>query len=146
VSTKAETRELKEALAQTELFREMSPKEIEVIAGQARITEHAAGQEITSEGRAGAGFHLVLEGTAVVEARDPVELPPGSYFGEISLIDGGPRTATVRAQTDVRTAVLSPWSFGPILQDHPKMALGLLRGLCARLRATDAVPEPRIAG
>jgi CRP-like cAMP-binding protein len=136
--------ELCDALTNTELFREMDRKEVKAIARQAKVVERKAGDVITTEGRAGAGFHLLLDGVAAVEThRGEVELKPGAYFGEISLIDGLPRTATVRAVSDLRTAVLAPWDFMPLLNEHPKMAIGLLRGLCARLRSTDSVPNPR---
>ncbi|HEU5034572.1 MAG TPA: cyclic nucleotide-binding domain-containing protein [Mycobacteriales bacterium] len=136
---------LSTALRGTELFRELSDKEIKTVARQMQVITHEAGEVITTEGRAGVGFHLVLSGTAVVdrEDREPVRVHPGDYFGEISLLDGGPRTATVRAETDLETAVLAPWDFAPVLLEHPAMAVALLRGLCARLRATESVPQPR---
>jgi CRP-like cAMP-binding protein len=138
--------DIETALGQTELFREVPHKAVRAIAKRASLVSHRAGDVITTEGRSGAGFHLVLDGEAVVDTpTGEVRLGPGAYFGEISLIDGLPRTATVRAATDLVTAVLAPWEFGPLLHEQPEIALGLLRGLCARLRAANAVPMPRAA-
>lgn len=132
--------DLADVLARTELFAGMAPRHVRAVAKQMTVAQHHAGDVITTEGRSGVGFHLILEGMATVETGRGVHLKPGDYFGEVSLIDGLPRTATVRADTDLRTAVLAPWDFTPVLTEHPEMTLVLLRGLCARLRATGSVP------
>jgi CRP-like cAMP-binding protein len=137
--------QIETALANTELFQRLSPKALRMVAQRTKTVQHNAGAKITAKGRSGAGFHLVLEGTAAVETpTGDVMLGPGDYFGEISLIDGLPRTATVRAATDIVTAVIAPWDFGPLLREQPELAIGLLHGLCARLRAGADVPSPRI--
>jgi CRP-like cAMP-binding protein len=63
-------------------------------------------------------------------------LGPGDYFGEISLIDGKPRTATVTATTDLTTVSLSAWTFRSVLETEPEVAQALLQVLCARIRGT----------
>ena len=61
-------------------------------------------------------------------------LGPGEFFGELALVDDGPRSATVVATSDLTTAVLSKWEFRPLLKDHPEMAWKLIEYLVARVR------------
>jgi signal-transduction protein with cAMP-binding, CBS, and nucleotidyltransferase domain len=76
------------------LFREMSDRELADIVGVAKAVEYEAGMTIAVQGEEGLGFHLIREGSAevLVDGRRRGELGPGDYFGEISLLDGGPRT------------------------------------------------------
>ena len=73
-----------------------------------------------------------------VGGTDRPALGPGDYFGEISLIDGKPRSATVRAETPLTTISLASWSFLPILDDQPEVSKQLLKVLCARVRAAES--------
>lgn len=129
-------------LGRTRIFSGLAPKHLNRLADRTRVVDHAPGVLIVSEGASGAGFHLVLDGTATVlqHGTPCATLGPGDHFGEISLIDGQPRSATVRAETPLRTASVTPWDFAPLLQEEPTFALALLRGLCQRLRETEAVP------
>ena len=121
------------------LFAGLSDKELEDVLSRTSVVEHE-GTEIVEEGRGGVGFHLILDGTVTVLQGGGVRrtLGPGDYFGEISLIDGKPRSATIRPDGSVRTMSLPAWKFAPMLDDHPKMARTLLLGLCAHLRAAEA--------
>jgi CRP-like cAMP-binding protein len=132
-----------EALAGTDLFRGVGERALHAIAGQARIVSHDQGKEITEEGGQAAGFHLIQSGTARVTVRGAArhDLGPGDYFGEISMIDGLPRSATVQALTPMRTISLPSWSFHPILDEEPEVAKQLLRVLCARLRAAEGAQD-----
>ena len=128
------------ALRQTDLFASVGDKALKSIAAQTRAVNHPQGKEVAQEGGDGAGFHLIASGTASVtvhgEARP--DLGPGDYFGEISLIDGQPRSATVTATTPLTTYALASWNFRPILEQEPGVANALLKVLCARLRAAEA--------
>jgi CRP/FNR family transcriptional regulator, cyclic AMP receptor protein len=128
------------ALGATDLFSSLSKSSLDAIAASARTVEHPAGKTITTEGDAGVGFHLITEGRAVVAVggSQRAEIGPGKYFGEISLIDSGPRTATVTAKTDVTTISLAAWDFRPILESEPDIARALLLVMCKRLRAAEA--------
>jgi CRP/FNR family cyclic AMP-dependent transcriptional regulator len=127
-------------LSHTDLFSGVGPKALTSIASQARIVNHDAGKEITEEGGAAAGFHLIRSGEAsvTVHGNSRPSLGPGDYFGEISLIDGLPRSATVRAETPLTTISLASWAFHPILDEEPEVSKQLLKVLCARLRAAEA--------
>jgi CRP-like cAMP-binding protein len=127
-----------QALKRTDLFGSLSKKALEQVAAQAKVVDHPQGKEITEQGGGAAGFHLIEAGTAsvTVGGQDRGTMGPGEYFGEISMIDGLPRAATVTAMTPMRTISLVAWAFRPILDSEPEVAKALLRVLCARIRAT----------
>jgi CRP/FNR family transcriptional regulator, cyclic AMP receptor protein len=128
-----------EALGQTDLFSSLGGRALKRIASQVKVVDHAAGKEITEQGGGGVGFHLILAGTVsvTVNATERPDMGPGQYFGEISLIDGQPRSATVTAKDDVRTLSLVSWAFTPILREEPEVANALLDVMCARLRIAE---------
>ena len=128
-----------QALQQTDLFGSVGKKALKNIASQARIVDHPQGKEITEEGGGAAGFHLIQSGTAsvTVGGKPRGTLGPGDYFGEISLIDGLPRSATVTATSPLRSVSLASWSFKPILDSEPEVSKELLKVMCARLRAME---------
>jgi CRP/FNR family transcriptional regulator, cyclic AMP receptor protein len=132
--------EIAQALGQTDLFAGLDKKHLASIASQARLAHHEPGKDITEQGGGAAGFHLIKEGRASVRVsgRDRPALGPGDYFGEISMIDGQPRSATVHAETDMTTIAIPSWSFHPILEEEPEVAKVLLKVLCARLRAAES--------
>lgn len=128
-----------EKLAQVELFEGMSPKELEAIHEHAKEMTFNAGDVIGAEGERGGRFHLILDGTVSVEVHgeDRPVLGPGDSFGEMSLVDDAPRSATLRAETDVSTLSISGFNFRPMLVEHPQIALKLLQQLSARLRRVE---------
>ena len=127
-------------LANVELFRECSKKELGQILAVSKEIGFPAGKDITVEGQPSGRFYLVLDGAVAVKrhGRTRATLGPGSYFGEIALIDGGPRTATCTAVTSVDTLAIAQFNFGPLVKEHPGLAHKLLLHLCARLRAAEA--------
>jgi CRP/FNR family cyclic AMP-dependent transcriptional regulator len=134
-------KDMLERLRSVPLFDGMSDKELQDVLRRTRVVEHD-GSEIIEEGRGGVGFHLILDGTVTVLQDGGVRrtLGPGDYFGEISLIDGKPRSATVRPEGAVRTLSLAAWNFAPLLDAHPLMAKTMLLGLCQHVRAAEARP------
>ena len=123
-------------LGSVPLFHGLGQKDLEQILGRMKETFHVADDHVIDEGRAGLGFHLILEGEASVirNGRTAARLGPGEFFGEMALVDDGPRSATVVAATDLATVVLSKWEFRPLLKDHPEMAWKMIEHLVARVR------------
>ena len=98
-----------------------------------------AGSVIVEEGATGGRFYLLTTGQAdvIVDDQNVVTLREGGYFGEIALIDEGPRTATARAVTDVEALGIASFNFRPLLKNEPGVAFKLLLELCRRLREAD---------
>jgi len=101
--------------------------------------QHPAGKVVAAEGDGALALHVVLDGTATVNVSglDKRTLSTGDYFGEISLIDGKPRSATVTATTRLTTLAVPHLVFQSMLDDEPTCARGLLTVLCARLREAE---------
>jgi CRP-like cAMP-binding protein len=132
--------EIVEALRGTDLFAGVGERAVNAIAAQARVVNHPEGKDITEEGGGAAGFHLIRSGTVSVTVGGNArpDLGPGDYFGEISMIDGKPRSATVNATSPVTTISLASWAFHPILDLHPEVTKELLKVMCARLRTAES--------
>ena len=125
-------------LAGVPLFEGLSKQELGQIARSAKEVTHRQGALLAREGQSGLGFFLIMEGTAAVKVGDEsrARLGVGDFFGEISLLDGGPRTATVTAETDVTTLGLTPWVFKRLIESNPTIASKMLKVMAARLRAS----------
>jgi len=132
-------KELVERLKTVPLFSGCSTRELGSLSQFLRVVEFPAGREIVKEGATGTGLHVLMDGQTkvVVRNRTRLRLGPGDFFGEISLLDRGPRTATVVAETPVRTLSLSSWNFRAALKEHPTMAIKMLEELARRVRNTD---------
>ena len=128
-------------LAKIDLFSGLSHRRLKKVAAQARFIEHDGGHEIATEGLGAIAFHLIVSGKVRVSRADrPVrELGPEEYFGEISMIDGKPRSVTVTTVEPTRTLVIPHLVFEDLVHDEPEFAVGLLKLLCARLRELEAV-------
>ena len=119
------------------LFERLSKKDLDLIAKSSSEVDHRAGQHVVEEGRTGVGFHLILSGTATVKrgGRRLRSLGPGESFGDIALIDGGPRSATVTATTDLICHGLTFWEFRPLVERNGAIGWKLLQALAKQLRA-----------
>ncbi len=126
-------------LKQVALFSGLEDKEAEKVAPLFKERNYSAGDVMAEEDKHGVGFFVIESGSAKVirHGEERATLGPGSHFGEIALIDDGVRTATVKADTDVKAHVLVTWDFRPLVKDDPELAWGLLRGVAAILRAQD---------
>jgi CRP-like cAMP-binding protein len=95
--------------------------------------------QASKEGSGGAAFFLIDSGEATVSRKGVhhATLGPGDYFGEIALIDGGPRSATVTAATDLACYGLTFWEFRPLVEGSGAIGWKLLQALAKRLRAAD---------
>jgi CRP/FNR family transcriptional regulator, cyclic AMP receptor protein len=132
--------DMEETLAQVPLFAGIKDKELKKLGK--RMTERSfnEGDEITKEGQSGIGFFVIEEGNATVSVGGKIvrSLGPGEHFGEIALIDSGPRSATIVAGTDLRCRGMSAWEFRPFVEEHPEVAWTLLQTLVARLREAES--------
>jgi CRP/FNR family cyclic AMP-dependent transcriptional regulator len=133
-------KELVERLKTVPLFSGCSTRELASLSRFLKVVDFPAGRAIVNEGATGTGLHVLLEGETkvVVGGRTRQRLGPGDFFGEISLLDRGPRMATVIAETPVRTLSLSSWNFRAALKDLPSMAIKMLEELAHRIRTTSA--------
>ena len=129
-----------EMLRLVPLFSNLSDKQLRSIAAQSREVSFPAGKEICKQGDTGVGMHVVLEGQTKVQinGRTRRKLGPGAFFGEIALLDGGPRTASVIAETDVHTISIPHWNFRTLLKEQPPLALKMLEETSKRLREVNA--------
>ena len=127
-------------LQAVDLFADLEPRELDVLANVARDYQFAAGDVVVAEGDQSGRFHLIVSGRAAASVGDKVvaEFGPGNYFGEMAMIDRQPRSATVTATEDLQTLSLASISVRPLLREHPDITIKMLEKLCARLRATDA--------
>ena len=122
------------------LFSTLSKRELDLIVRQTDSLRYPARYRVVREGTPGEEFWMVIDGELAV-TRGGVEvatLGPGDYFGEISLIDGKPRSATIRPEGKLRTLSLTAWKFQPLLEKHPTLNHQLLLGLCAHVREAEA--------
>jgi CRP/FNR family transcriptional regulator, cyclic AMP receptor protein len=129
-----------DSLRDVPLFADLSGRDLKRLADS--MTEHTfpAGREVVAEGKGGVGFFVILDGTARVTqgGEDRGHLNAGDYFGEMALIDGDDRMASVHAETELRCAAMTPWTFRPFVKDHPDIAWSLLTALVKRVRETQA--------
>jgi CRP-like cAMP-binding protein len=127
-------------LAQVRLFRACSRKELTTIGRASDEVRVSAGKTIVEEGQTGHEFFLILDGTASVQrnGRKVAALGPGDYFGELALLDRGPRNATVKADDDMEVLVLGQREFSGVLDEVPTIAHKLLASMATRLREADA--------
>lgn len=133
-------RQLVDLLKTVPLFAGCSDRELRSIAGSGKEVSFDAGTAICTEGDTGVGLHVIMQGEAQVQVggRTRRKLGPGAFFGEIALLDGGPRSATVLADTPLTTFVVPVWGFRTLLKSQPTLGLKMLEEVCRRLRGADA--------
>jgi CRP-like cAMP-binding protein len=121
------------------LFSECSEAELDLVLRDVTECRFPAGQILARQGQVGREFLVVIEGTARVEidGQEIAMLGPGDFFGEMALLDGGPRSATVVAVTDVVADVMNRQEFDHVLTAAPHVARAVLTGLARRLREAD---------
>ena len=126
-------------LAEVPLFSACSRKDLSLIARASDEVTVKPGRVLVEEGHLGHEFFLILDGKAVVRrgGRKVAELGTGQYFGELSLLDKGPRTATVVADSEMQLLVLGQREFLGVLDEVPTLSYKLLRIMAHRLREAD---------
>ncbi len=135
------------ALAKVDLFDHISDDQRGNLADHLQFTPFAAGEAITREGESDDGLFMIVEGEAVVrigkgrEERDVARLAPGQFFGEMSLMTGEARTATVIAATDLVCYRVSKDAFHAVLTESPSIAEAVAEVLATRKSALDAARD-----
>jgi CRP/FNR family transcriptional regulator, cyclic AMP receptor protein len=129
-----------ELLKRVPIFSDLGDNEIERISRSFRDRTFSAGQEVVTEGRGGVGFFVIESGEAAVSVHGEERrtMGAGDYFGEVALIDEGPRTATITAKTDLKCWGLTPWDFRPLVETNAAIAWQLLQTFARRLREAEA--------
>ena len=118
------------------LFKGLSQKQLEQIARLVDEVEAPAGKRLAIVGETGHGLFVIVQGQAVVTLPNgrKVRLGPGEFFGEMSLVDGGPRSATVEATTPMKLLVVGHREFWQLLDEAPSLNAKVMRTLAGRLR------------
>lgn len=126
---------LVERLGQIELFSELTGKEIKKVASYMTTIDVRAGRDLTVQGTVGREFMIIADGEATVRrnGRLIATLGPGDFFGELAVIAGVPRTATVTAETKMTVEALNRREFSSLLDESPKLARKILVGAVKRL-------------
>ena len=118
------------------LFTGLGAGDLAAVAAVAIEVEFPADRVIAREGEIGTGFFIVVDGRVkVVRSGTTVaRLGPGEFFGELSVLDGGPRVAQVVTEAPTTCLAIASWDFERVLRDEPGVALAVLRVVAARLR------------
>jgi CRP-like cAMP-binding protein len=127
-------------IAACPLFAGLDGDGMAAVAQAAVEVEFAADRTIARQGEIGTGLFIVAEGAVrVVRDGDLIaHLGPGEFFGELSVLDGGPRNASVIADVPTTCLALATWDAERVLREQPGVALAVLRVLAARLREATA--------
>jgi len=132
-------KEREELLEKVSMFSALNKKEVAKLASVTDERRVPSGTVLTKEGEGGDEFYVVAEGMAgaSIGGRKVGSIPAGSFFGEMSLLDQGPRTATVTAELPTRLVVLTAKDFGRVIEEVPAISLKIMRGLASRIRKAD---------
>jgi CRP/FNR family cyclic AMP-dependent transcriptional regulator len=138
-------------LAGNPLFRQLSPEALEKISGLMVRVSFKAGDTVFLEREPGDALYVVHSGSVRIWVRDGEqnevtlsELKAGDFFGEMSVLDGGKRSANATALTDVTLQCLRREQFESFLLEHPQAALEVIRGIGERLRQTNLLVSQRV--
>jgi len=133
------SKERQELLEKVSMFSALNKKELAKLASVAQERRVESGTVLTEEGSPGDEFFVVAEGMAEasIGGRKVGSIPAGSFFGEMSLLDEGPRTATVTAELPTRLVVINARDFGRVIDEVPAISLKIMKGLASRIRSAD---------
>ena len=125
-----------DVLKNVPLFASLDRRELEEIAATMRERKFSTGDTVTEEGTGGAGFFVIESGEAdvSVEGQPRGTIRPGDYFGEIALLTGSDRTATITARSDMVCWGMTPWDFRPLVESNSTIAWKLLTAMAEKMR------------
>lgn len=138
---KAETHDW---LRRVPLFADLSARQLALVSSRVEEIQAGAGRRLATQEQPGRHLYVIVAGAADVvrDGRIIANLGPGDHFGEMSLLDGGPRSATVVTTAPSTLLVITAGPFRSLLEENPSVALALLKALSLRLRAADAALLP----
>jgi CRP/FNR family cyclic AMP-dependent transcriptional regulator len=139
VSASRTKRETVVALSGVPLFADLPKRALQRLAKQADELTFEPGERLVEEGLLGETLFVVMQGKAKVtrRGRRVGSVVPGDFFGELSTIDGGPRTATIVAETPMRVLRLFRTTLRKLLDDEPQLAVKILDGMVRRIRQVE---------
>jgi CRP-like cAMP-binding protein len=107
-------------LKRVPIFSDLDRKELERVANSMKERVFNAGDTVTAEGQTGVGFFVIASGEAkvTVGGEDRRRLGPGDYFGEVALLNESARTATIKAETELKCYGMTSWEFRPLVETH----------------------------
>ena len=128
-----------ELLGAVPLFSLTAKKDLRKIARQFKLRNVSEGERVTEQGKYGREFYVVVSGSArcEVDGREIRKFAPGSFFGELALLAGGPRSATITAESPMELLVLDRSDFTILVRVEPYVAVKVLASLAARLQEAD---------
>ncbi|HZA60848.1 MAG TPA: cyclic nucleotide-binding domain-containing protein [Actinomycetota bacterium] len=131
-----------ELLAKVPLFSLCTKKELQLIGQLTDQLDIPQGDVLTREGEPGREFYVIAEGKAKVVLRDTelATLGPGDFFGEMAIVDQGPRAATITAETPMRAYLVDHQAFWTMVAEAPSVAQSVMRALAQRLRGAENAP------
>jgi CRP/FNR family cyclic AMP-dependent transcriptional regulator len=126
-----------ESLRRVPLFAGLDKKELELLGKLIKEQPFSAGATIVKSGAGGHGLYIIKEGRVKVirDGQTVATMGPGQFFGEVSVLDGGPRTADVRAEADTVCLTLISWEVKPLLMENPTITYKMLLEMVKRLRS-----------
>jgi CRP/FNR family transcriptional regulator, cyclic AMP receptor protein len=128
-------------LERVPIFEACSLRQLRAVADISKVVEVPERTVLTRQGEPGDEFFILVDGTALVtlSLQRRHRLRPGEFFGEMSLLDGEPRSATVKAETDLRVLVISRVHFWQLLREVPELTQQMLVNLSRRIRALESI-------
>jgi CRP/FNR family transcriptional regulator, cyclic AMP receptor protein len=132
-----------DVLSGVPLFADVPARQVRKIARLGSVARFDAKTPIVNAGDPGEAFYVILSGRAKIRrgrGRAAAQIGPGAYFGEMALVDGAPRSATIVAETETTCLLLTRRRFAKLLRGEPTVALALLRTLAARVRELEESP------
>lgn len=127
-----------ESLRKVPMFAGLDKRELDMLGKLIKEQSYPSGATIVKSGAGGHGLYIIKEGkvSIIQGGRTVASMGPGQFFGEISVLDGGPRTADVRADSDTVCLTLISWEVKPLLMENASLTYKMLIEMVKRLRAT----------
>lgn len=135
--------EIIQMLKRVPLFKGLTDRQFKIMVGSIVTRNYTDGEAMVVQGEGGVGIYIIASGSAeaILEMNDGEKksvntFGPADFFGELALLNDGPRTASVFARSDVEALVLTRWDFIPLLKKDGEMAVAILQELAGRFRQT----------